>query len=100
MTNYLNTLNELMNLPVEVQQDAAKHLVNYSEVTVTRSNGKYSCFNGSCMSNRYAPDHKVWYFDKKTVSQVAELAELIKQGEEEYENWCDTHDVNWDALNY
>ena len=42
---YLNSLDELKTLPAEVQNDAAKHLVNYDEVSVTRENGRYSCFN-------------------------------------------------------
>ena len=91
MNTYLNSLNELKTLPVEVQKNAAEHLVNYSEVSVSRE-------NGSCLCNRYAHNHKVWYFDKKTVQQIPELAEIIKQGEEEYERWCDNNDVNWDAL--
>lgn len=95
---YLNSLDELKTLPVEAQNDVAKHLANYSEVSVTRDNGRYSCFNGSCLCNRYARDHKVWYFDKKTVKQIPELAEIIRQGEEEYKRWCDNNDVNWDAL--
>ena len=95
---YLNSLDELKTLPAEVQNDAAKHLVNYDEVSVTRENGRYSCFNGSCLCHRYARDHKVWYFERKTVQQIPELAEIIKQGEEEYERWCDNNDVNWDAL--
>jgi hypothetical protein len=98
MNTYLNSLNELKTLPVEVQKDVAEHLVNYNEVSVSRDNGRYSCFNGSCLCNRYAHDHKVWYFDKKTVQQIPELAEIIKRGEEEYERWCDNNDVNWDAL--
>lgn len=100
MKKYLDNLQELKKLPTEVQKDIAEHLTNYDEVSVERSNGRYSCFNGSCLSSQYANDHKVWFFDKETVKQIPELAKIIKDGEDEYKRWTreEGKDFDWDKF--
>lgn len=94
-----SNIDELKELPIDVQKDIADHLINYDEVTVTREYGKFEVSNSSCLKRYYASDHKVWYFKRETVEQISELNEIIKKGKKEYEEWCNTHDVNWEALN-
>ena len=99
--SYLSSIEELSTLPIKVQFDVAEHLVNYSEVSVTRENGKFSCFNGSALCNCYASDHKVWFFDKETVRKNPYLAEFIDIELKKQEEWYKEHgnEVNWEALN-
>lgn len=94
-----STEEELRHLPVRVEKEVAEHLVCYDEVTVTREYGKYRVTNCSCIKREYAPDHKVWFFQKQEVLKNTFCREIIEKGEKEHEMWCNTHEVNWEVLN-
>lgn len=100
MRDYFSGVEELKELPKEVQIDIAEHLISFDEVSVSREYGRYSCFNGSCLSNHYAPDHKVWFFDRDTVMQIPELSEVIDKGQKELDAWYREHgnEVDWEFM--
>lgn len=99
-----STLSELKELPREVQIEIAEKVGGGfgTDVSVEREYGKYSVSSCVCLRKHYAPDHKGWFFNRKTVEQDGELALIIKKEDEEYERWLNNEgkDFNWDSLSY
>jgi hypothetical protein len=94
-----NTLEELRELPREVQEEAAKQVgggFGTISVTVEYNNGKYDVCGATCIRKYYAPDHKVWFFDKKTIEQCEELKPILDAKEKEYQRWCENEGKNFD----
>lgn len=98
-----NTLEELKKLPKEVREECA-HKVGGGfgsvEVTVEYENGKYEVCSFTCLRKNYAPDHKVWFFDKKTIEQDEELKPILEAEDAEYERWSKNEgkDFDWEAF--
>lgn len=98
-----NALEELKKLPKEVREECA-HKVGGGfgsvEVTVEYENGKYEVCSFTCLRKNYAPDHKVWFFNKKTIEQDEELKPILEAEDAEYERWSKNEgkDFDWEAF--
>lgn len=90
---YLSTIEEFNTLPQEIKDKVISIMGAYSEVNVRRENGVLSAGTCSCISKHYAPDHKVWYFNKKELKK--QYAKEIEAEEQRYYEEC--KDCNWDA---
>ena len=94
-----NTLQELKELPKEVREEIAHQVgggFGTVEVTVEYENGKYDVCGATCIRNYYAPDHRVWFFDKKTVEQDEELKPILEAEDAEYDRWLKNEGKNFD----
>ena len=92
---YLATVEDFNSLPQEIKDKVISIMGAYSEVNVSRAYGKLSVNTCSCLSRYYAPDHKVWYFEKKELKK--QYSKEIEIEEKRYEEEC--KGCNWEALN-
>lgn len=92
--NYLSTIETFNTFSEEVKSKALKMLGAYSEVNVRREFGEFSVGVDSFLSNNYAPDYKVWYFDKKELKK--QYAKEIEKAEADYDKEC--AECNWNAM--
>lgn len=97
-----DTIKELNGLPVEIQKKVAEMVGGGfgCDATVVREFGEYSVNSFSCLKNNYAPDHKVWYFNRSVVVQDPKLNEIVVAQDKEYDRWCKNEgkDFDWEAF--
>lgn len=92
--SYLSTVEVFNTFPQEIKNKVINTMGAYSEVSVKRENGVLSVGTCSCISKYYAPDHKVWYFDKKELKK--QYAKEIEAKELRYYEEC--KDCDWEAF--
>ena len=94
-----NTLKEFKELPREVKEECA-HKVGGGfgsvEVTVEYGNGKYDVCTCTCLRKHYAPDHRVLFFDKKTIEQDESVKSILDAEDAEYKRWSENEGKNFD----
>lgn len=94
-----NTINELKELPKDVQEAVARQVgggFGTVSATVEYNDGKYDVCGATCIRKYYAPDHKVWFFDKETVKQVESLKPILDEADKEYQRWSKNEGKNFD----
>ena len=98
-----NTLEELKELPPEVQEKVARTMgggFGYREVNVELEYGRYSVSPHCCLRNYYAPDFKAWTFNREDVRKDEHLNSFINEEDVEYERWLreEGKDFDWEAF--
>ena len=97
-----NTIKELKVLPLDVQKKVAKMVGGGfgCTATVELNDGKYDVASCDVLRNHYSDDHKVWWFDKATVVQDADLKKIVDAEDAEYERWANNEgrDFDWEAF--
>lgn len=89
------TVEDFNQMPQEVKDKVISIMGAYSEVNVTREYGRLSVSTCVCISRYYAPDHKVWFFNKEELKK--QYAEEIKAEEDRFEE--ESKGCNWEILN-
>jgi hypothetical protein len=88
---------KLTEFPTEIQEQVKATLTAYDTCSITRTNGKYTVGQGACVTGHYAPDHKVYRFDKNDVyskkEQLLNYTNSFKSYHSEYEGKKDYNNL-------
>lgn len=93
--NLYSSVEVFDTLPEDIKRKAISTFGAYSDLNCSREYGRWSVNTCSAITADYAPDHLVYFFNKKEIRK--KYADEIKREEDRF--YEESKYCNWDSLN-